>query len=289
MPTNEGFARLGEAVKNRRGELGMSQADVMKAGGPSDTTQSKIELGVARKVGAQTLAKYDRALQWQTGTARALLSGPVDLALPPQPAPGVEPPVARIRAPLVLDEGTIPTSLALVLAEAAADMERAASDLEDISYDENEPEEFDAFGFEIAQSDVTTAAAQVAAIADELGVLVFGGRAQFQIAVERERRRRRRHQQIFELMPQANRWPDGQPVTELDSIEYNVWRNSGRRDWRPYRDMAPVERVAIDEGKYEDLPSAARTVPGPTDAEKRHAAQDAAAEAPDEDGPDGGA
>ncbi|TWS20817.1 helix-turn-helix transcriptional regulator [Tsukamurella asaccharolytica] len=75
MPTTPSVARLGEAVKNRRGELGMSQADVMKAGGPSDTTQSKIELGVALKVGAQTLAKYDRALRWKSGRARAVLMG----------------------------------------------------------------------------------------------------------------------------------------------------------------------------------------------------------------------
>ncbi|NMD55226.1 MULTISPECIES: helix-turn-helix domain-containing protein [Tsukamurella] len=74
MTTREGVLSLAEAVLLRRGQLGLSQADVAAAGGPSDTTQSKIEQGVAAKVGRQTLAKYDTALQWGTGTAAAFLA-----------------------------------------------------------------------------------------------------------------------------------------------------------------------------------------------------------------------
>lgn len=67
----------------------MSQLDVARAGGPSDTTQSKIELGSAAKVGARTLAKYDRAFQWTQGTAYRILhgSGRPDAAPAPAPSP----------------------------------------------------------------------------------------------------------------------------------------------------------------------------------------------------------
>ncbi|KXP00855.1 helix-turn-helix domain-containing protein [Tsukamurella pseudospumae] len=75
---HEGVARLAGAVKARRGALGLSQLDVAAAGGPSDTTQSKIELTLATKVGPRTLAKYDNALQWPAGRAAAIFSGELD-------------------------------------------------------------------------------------------------------------------------------------------------------------------------------------------------------------------
>lgn len=69
------FAAFADAVAKRRKELKLSQADVAEAGGPSDTTQSKIELQKAAKIGAVTLARYDTAFGWPSGTAYRILHG----------------------------------------------------------------------------------------------------------------------------------------------------------------------------------------------------------------------
>lgn len=48
----------------------MSQIDVWKAGGPSNSVMTGLEGGNAKSVSAKTLAKLDAALQWEPGSAR---------------------------------------------------------------------------------------------------------------------------------------------------------------------------------------------------------------------------
>lgn len=67
--------RLGQAVRARRDELDMTQLDVASAGGPSNSTLTKLESGEADAVSPATLRKLDAGLDWQAGTARALLRG----------------------------------------------------------------------------------------------------------------------------------------------------------------------------------------------------------------------
>lgn len=67
------MAKLGQAVKARRAELGLTQQDVAQAGGPSDTTQTGIENGTATAVSTATLRKLDFALGWASGSARHIL------------------------------------------------------------------------------------------------------------------------------------------------------------------------------------------------------------------------
>lgn len=69
------IARLGTAVKSRRQQMGYTQQDVTRDGGPSDTTQTGIELGTASGVSAATLRKLDTALRWQPGSAKAVMDG----------------------------------------------------------------------------------------------------------------------------------------------------------------------------------------------------------------------
>ena len=69
------IARLGAAVKQRRGDMGYTQQDVTRDGGPSDTTQTGIELGTATGVSAATLRKLDTALRWAPGSAKAVMDG----------------------------------------------------------------------------------------------------------------------------------------------------------------------------------------------------------------------
>lgn len=61
--------RLGDAVRARRDEMGLSQMDVWKAGGPSNSTLTDIENARATKVEYRTLRKLDEALGWERGTA----------------------------------------------------------------------------------------------------------------------------------------------------------------------------------------------------------------------------
>lgn len=73
MPMNtERFASI---VAARRSELGLTQQEVANAGGPSDTTQRKIESAESVNVSPQTLRKYDLALQWREASAATTLAG----------------------------------------------------------------------------------------------------------------------------------------------------------------------------------------------------------------------
>lgn len=80
-----GWFALADAVKRRRGNLGMSQRDVYACGGPSPATVMKIENtdGTGPKPGPKTLARLDHALQWMSGTAQRVLGGALspDLAV----------------------------------------------------------------------------------------------------------------------------------------------------------------------------------------------------------------
>ncbi|MGW5387139.1 helix-turn-helix domain-containing protein [Nocardia sp. NPDC003963] len=75
------ITRLGAAVKDRRLQMGYTQQDVARAGGPSDTTQTGIELGTATGVSAATLRKLDMALRWQPGSAKTVMDGGAPAAL----------------------------------------------------------------------------------------------------------------------------------------------------------------------------------------------------------------
>ncbi|WP_319028490.1 helix-turn-helix transcriptional regulator [Dietzia sp. PP-33] len=81
--TND-WPRLAEAVRNRRLALRMSQLDVAHAGGPSDTTVSKIENQTGKNFAAATVNKLDRALEWEAGSAARVLDGgdPTPLSYP---------------------------------------------------------------------------------------------------------------------------------------------------------------------------------------------------------------
>lgn len=67
--------RLGVAVKMRRLSLGLSHDEVKQAGGPSDTTVSKIENDAAGVPARITLQRLDTALRWEPGSARAVMDG----------------------------------------------------------------------------------------------------------------------------------------------------------------------------------------------------------------------
>jgi len=75
--TGPQWARLGKFVRERRTRLGLSQRDVAERGGPSDTTQQRIEAGEWRpgRGVSTTLEKLDRGLGWKPGSASRILAG----------------------------------------------------------------------------------------------------------------------------------------------------------------------------------------------------------------------
>lgn len=76
-PSDEqaGLVRLGEAVRRRRMELGLSQRAVADRGGPSIRSLNKLEQGEPPRPTGSTLSKLDVALDWIPRTAASLLAG----------------------------------------------------------------------------------------------------------------------------------------------------------------------------------------------------------------------
>ncbi|AYB69463.1 transcriptional repressor [Corynebacterium phage Juicebox] len=108
---------LAEVVVSRRRALGLSQQAVASAGGPSDTTQSRIEAAGTPGPSRQTLDKLDVGLQWEPGSARRVYEDggePTELVEPgpfastqkiPAGMSGVQQMMARVFADLEA-EGT---------------------------------------------------------------------------------------------------------------------------------------------------------------------------------------
>ncbi|MEV0584085.1 helix-turn-helix transcriptional regulator [Nonomuraea sp. NPDC050310] len=66
--------RFGKIVKHRREELGLSQTQASRAGGPSVGVLSRIENGKLDTVTTRIAAALDRALQWEPGSAQGVLA-----------------------------------------------------------------------------------------------------------------------------------------------------------------------------------------------------------------------
>jgi hypothetical protein len=73
MSTNA--AHLAEKVLQRRTDLDLSQIDVWRTGGPSNTTLTTIENGLLTNLTASTARKLDAGLLWEKGSARRVWEG----------------------------------------------------------------------------------------------------------------------------------------------------------------------------------------------------------------------
>ncbi|MEU3452092.1 hypothetical protein ABZ671_00415 [Micromonospora sp. NPDC006766] len=77
------WQRLGRHVVHRREQLGLTQAAVHHAGGPSAATQRVIENGSQTSYRGAILRSLERVLQWPDGTIDNILNG----AEPPSAMP----------------------------------------------------------------------------------------------------------------------------------------------------------------------------------------------------------
>jgi hypothetical protein len=79
MTQTSGWARLADALDKRRQDLGMTQAQVYAAGGPSKAWQAALrsrEAGTPSVREQTMLPRLDRAVRWPDGTARSIVTGP---------------------------------------------------------------------------------------------------------------------------------------------------------------------------------------------------------------------
>lgn len=86
--------KLGAEVLARREHLGLTQDEVADAGGPSNTTQSKIENQLVEVVSRATLKRLDAGLQWEAGSARRIYEAGAD----PTPIADADEPTRSVSA-----------------------------------------------------------------------------------------------------------------------------------------------------------------------------------------------
>lgn len=81
--TTAGVKALATAVKKRRDEeLGLTQLEVGRRGGPANSTMTSIEKAASLYITWHTLRALDRGLDWPEGNALRIVSGhePLDHA-----------------------------------------------------------------------------------------------------------------------------------------------------------------------------------------------------------------
>ncbi len=86
-PDRPDWTHLGRVVRERRTELGLTQAEVHGGGGPSPATLYLIETGGRDTYRPQVLRRLERTLHWRAGSVRRVLAGG-------QPVPDGEDPTA---------------------------------------------------------------------------------------------------------------------------------------------------------------------------------------------------
>lgn len=89
---HEMWEKLAEAVKARRNELGLTQADIGRLGGPSPAVVGAIENNRATQLSPRLRRGLDEALQWEAGSVSRVLAG--GQATPINPKSPTDPGVA---------------------------------------------------------------------------------------------------------------------------------------------------------------------------------------------------
>jgi hypothetical protein len=69
------WQRAGRLIADRRAYLGLTQEQVQERGGPSPASQRLIEAGKRESIQAASAGGYERALHWESGSLRAILTG----------------------------------------------------------------------------------------------------------------------------------------------------------------------------------------------------------------------
>ena len=79
MAKGRNWSNLGDQIRERREELGLTQEDVAQKGGPSTATQREIERGKPMRKRPAIYRKLETVLRLREGSAmQALLGGKID-------------------------------------------------------------------------------------------------------------------------------------------------------------------------------------------------------------------
>jgi len=79
------WEKLGQQVRDRRTELGLTQTEVAERGGPSVETLRALENNRAGRLSPRVRRALERVLQWQTGSIDVVLDGGVPTPTRPRP------------------------------------------------------------------------------------------------------------------------------------------------------------------------------------------------------------
>lgn len=105
MKQGEKWDRLADAVRQRRVALGLRQADMEGAGGPSYATVRNVEQSQRTKYAPRTFIQLERALSWPAGTIeRILLGGPPPEIAGSRPLAALDQPPLAAGLPDALDQ-----------------------------------------------------------------------------------------------------------------------------------------------------------------------------------------
>lgn len=99
-PEDSDWERLADYVTRRRTQLGMTQAAVQAAGGPSVATMRLIEGAMQRSYRGVILGRLEEVLRWVTGSVDAILAGgeptEAERGAPASRPPKLDPELLRI-------------------------------------------------------------------------------------------------------------------------------------------------------------------------------------------------
>lgn len=114
--------RFGRIVRERRNYLGLKQQDVFALGGPSDTTQSRVEKGEGAIPSVSTRNSYDIPLRWPVGTAARVWSGDEPPPNDDSPEPAASGSNGAVQLPEILQ---VPSSHLISLTQALTRLQTA--------------------------------------------------------------------------------------------------------------------------------------------------------------------
>jgi transcriptional regulator with XRE-family HTH domain len=79
------WEKLGQQVRDRRAELGLTQAEVAERGGPSVETLRALENNRSKRLSPRVRRALERVLQWEIGSIDAVLDGGAPTLARPRP------------------------------------------------------------------------------------------------------------------------------------------------------------------------------------------------------------
>lgn len=274
MTTDDAARRLGEAIRQRRKELKLTQLDVQKMGGPSTATLRLIEGGKHTDFRASTSRPLERALGWNPGSIDLILDGkePVLRAKHLHPRVDVETP----QTSHIFDSATYRELLESLERRDNGEQvdEEEIQWLRDELASERLPSQITMLS---RRGRVRVARYTEAVVREELDLLPPGTLTHQLLATEGGR---------DDIAKSTEAEGGAAPATESQKTHGGVSPSNKEARQRVLRE---IRRRAVANTEATDEPVAARDTGGISEGEQTRRDMDQQGEAPDAEGPEGGA